>query len=146
MEQYRAWEEPEDFVLHDGKLIEFTNRAWVDILNILRGLSEGLECDIIDLNSREGTASGIIEICDGWIYGEMRWDMRDPILHQYTLKYEVGIDPKIRHSHFEITEAVLLPKDKSYIPSFVYHILRVFPESSIVSDHMCTYRHPKHAI
>lgn len=146
MEQYRAWEEPEDFVLHDGKLIEFSNRAWVDILNILRGLSEGLECDIIDLNSREGAASGIIEICDGWIYGEMRWDMRDPILHQYTLKYEVGMDPKIRHSHFEITEAVLLPIDRSYIAPIADYILKKFPRSSIMTKRICTFEYYDYAI
>ena len=138
MEQYREWEEREDYFLQGGRLTEFSNRAWVDILNILRGLSDGYECDIIDLNSREGTASGIIEVCDEWVYGEMRWDMHDPVLHQYTLKYEVGVNPKLRSSHFELTEAVLFPKDKSYIPSFVYHIQRVFPKSYITSNRIHT--------
>lgn len=145
-EHYRIWEADDDYFLHGGKLIGFSDRAWIDILNILRGLSDGLECDIIDLNSREGTASGIIEICDEWIYGEMRWDMRDPILHQYTLRYEVGVNSELRSSHFELTEAVLSPKDKSYIPSFVYHIQRVFPESSITTNHICTIGYYRRAI
>lgn len=136
-DHYRTWEEREDYFLHGGRITEFSDRAWGDILRILDGLSEGLQCDIIDLNSEEGTASGIIEVCDEWIYGEMRWDMRDPDLHQYTLKYQISVNRDLRISHFDLTEGVLLPEDKSYIPSVVYHIQRMFPEASITTNHVC---------
>lgn len=136
-DHYRVREEREDYFLHGGRITEFSDRAWGDILKILSGLSEGLECDIIDLNSREGTASGIIEVCDEWIYGEMRWDMSDPYLHQYTLKYQISVNRDLRISHFDLTEGVLLPEDKSYIPSVVYHIQRAFPEASITTNHVC---------
>lgn len=139
-EHYHAWEEREDYFLHGGRITEFSDRAWGEILRILDGLSEGLECDIIDLNSVEGTASGIIEVCDEWIYGEMRWDMRDPDIHQYTLKYQISVNRDLRISHFDLTEGVLLPEDKSYIPSVVYHIQRMFPEASITTNHVCATR------
>lgn len=145
MEQYRAWEEPEEFVLHDRKLIEFSNRAWLDILNILRGLSDGLECDIIDLNSREGTASGIIEICDGWIYGEMHWTIPSPVKHDYTLAYEIGVDASHQNSHFELVEEVLLPIDRSYIAPITDYILKKFPRSSIMTKRICTFEYYDYA-
>ena len=145
-EHYRAWEEPEDALHHSGKIIEFSNKAWVDVLNILRELSVDLSCEITDLNTRGGTASGIIEVCDKWIYGEMRWIMRDPALHEYTLTYEIGVVPSYHNNHFELTEEILLPIDKSYVPSFVDHILHTFPQSSIMSRRICTFSNYDYAI
>ena len=67
----------------------------------------------------------------------MRWDMSDPYLHQYTLKYQISVNRDLRISHFDLTEGVLLPEDKSYIPSVVYHIQRMIPEAYITTNHVC---------
>ena len=146
VDAYRLWEDPEEYLLNGGKLIEFSNKAWVDILHILRELLVDLSCEITELNTRGGTTSGIIEICDKWIYGEMRWIMRDPALHEYTLTYEIGAVPSCHNNHFELTEEVLLPIDKSYVPSMVDHILRTFPQSSIMSRRICMFSNYEHAI
>lgn len=143
---YHTLEDPEDFVLHGGKLIDFSDRAWPDVLCVLRELSVGRSCEVTNCNTRAGTASGVIEVCDKWVYGEMRWYMRDPILHKYTLRYEVGVNPLLRTSHFELTEKVLLPIDMSYIPSFVDHVLRMFPGSSIMTKRICDYERYDYAI
>lgn len=145
-EHYRAWEEPEDFELHGGKLIQFSNKAWRDVLHILRELTVDQSCNITDLNTRGGNASGIIEVCDKWIYGEMRWTMRDSTLHEYTLEYEIGVVPSYHNNHFELTEGVLLPIDTTYIPSLTDHILHTFPQSSIMAKRICTFEYYDYAI
>lgn len=144
-EHYRAWEEHTDYFLHGRNLVGFSDRAWVDILNILRGLSDGLECDIIDLNSREGTASGVIEIYDEWIYGEMRWTIPSPVRHDYTLVYEIGTDASHQNAHFELVEEVLLPIDRSYIAPIADFILKKFPRSSIMTKRICTFEYYDYA-
>ena len=137
---------PSDYYRDEDKHIEFSNQDWVNILDVLRDLSGGLFFDLSRFESSGGTAWGDIRISNRWAYGEMRWNVNDPVLHEYTLEYEIGTDASHQNSHFELVEEVLLPIDTSYIAPITDYILKKFPRSSIMVKRICTFEYYEYAI
>ena len=145
---YRAWEEyTSDRYVRDGTVIEFSNQHCMDVIDVLHDLSVDLSCTFDNLKEvGKGNARGNIIIEKGYISGDMRFDTRDPVLHEYTLEYEIGSDPSRPDAYFELTEGALLPIDKSYIPQMVDYILFKFPGASIMTRRINTFDYYTHAI
>lgn len=138
----RVWEDPVDRYFRDHTVIEFSSQVWLDVIDVLRDLSVDFSCKPDGLKEiGKGNAYGIIGINNGCVYGDMRWDIKTPILHEYTLEYEIVGDVAKPTAHFELTEAVLLPTDKSYIPQMVDYILHKFPGNSIMTKRICTFEY-----
>lgn len=143
----RVWEDPVDrYFRNDTTMMEFSSQVWLDVIDVLRDLSVDLSCKPDGLKEiGKGNAYGIIGINNGCVYGDMRWDIKAPVLHEYTLEYEIVSDAAKPTAHFELTEAVLLPVDKSYIPQMVDYILHKFPGSSIMTKRICTFEYYDYA-
>ena len=96
--------------------------------------------------SDEECNSGTIVIGKGCISGVMRFDTSDPVLHEYTLEYEIPHSASKLNAYFELTEGVLLPIDKSYIPPMIDYMLFKFPGSSIMTRRINTFDYYTYAI
>ena len=119
----------------------------MDIVDVLRDLSVDLSCEMDQLKQvGKGNAYGTIIIDKGCISGDMRFDTRDPVLHEYTLEYEIPHSASKLNAYFELTEGVLLPIDKSYIPPMIDYMLLKFPGSSIMTRRINTFDYYTHAI
>ena len=145
-EHYRAWEDREDYFTHGGKIYEFSDRNWIDVIDVLKQLSYGYYADLTDLKNGTGNTSGFFEICDGWLYGEIRWDIRDPVVHNYGLQYEIEINENFTKSYFELHEGVLLPIDTSYLPTIMDYLRFKFPGCAIMTKRIHTFDYYQHAI
>jgi hypothetical protein len=145
-EHYRGWEDREDYFTHGGKIYEISNRNWIDVIDVLKQLSYGYYCDLTDIKRGTGNTSGLIEICNGWLYGEIRWDIRDPVMHNYGLQYEIEINENFTKAYFELHEGVLLPIDTSYIPSIMDYLTFKFPGCAIMTKRIHTFDYYQYAI
>lgn len=147
-EHYRAWEEyTADRYIRDSTVIEFSNQNWMDVVDVLCDLSVDLSCEMDQLKQvGKGNAYGTIIIDKGCISGVMRFDTRDPVLHEYTLEYEIPHSASKLNAYFELTEGVLLPIDKSYIPPMIDYMLLKFPGSSIMTRRINTFDYYTYAI
>ena len=145
---YRSWEEVvADRYISDQTIINFSNQNWMDVIDILRDLSVDLSCKIDQLKQAgKGNAYGTIIIDKGCISGDMRFDTKDPVLHEYTLEYEILHSASKSNAHFELTESVLLPIDKSYIPPMIDYMRFKFPGSSIMTRRINTFDYYTYAI
>lgn len=144
----RAWEEyTADRYIRNCTVIEFSNQNWMDVVDVLRDLSVDLSSTFDTLKEvGKGDAYGSIEIGNRYISGIMRFNSRDPILHEYTLMYEICSDPSRPNAYFELTEGAFLPIDKSYIPQMVDYMLFKFPGASIMTRRINTFDYYTHAI
>lgn len=144
---YCSWEDVvADRYFGDRTIINFSNQNWMDVVDILRDLSVDLSCKIAQLKQvGKGNAYGTIIIDKGCISGDMRFDTRDPVLHEYTLEYEITHSASKSNAYFELTEEVLLPTDKSYIPPMIDYMLFKFPGSSIITRRINTFDYYTHA-
>lgn len=146
-DHYRSWEDVvADRYTSDRTIINFSNQNWMDVVDILRDLSVDLSCKIAQLKQvGKGNAYGTIIIDKGCISGDMRFYTRDLVLHEYTLEYEITHSASKSNAYFELTEEVLLPTDKSYIPPMIDYMLFKFPGSSIITRHINTFDYYTHA-
>lgn len=137
---------PSDHYHDEDKHIEFSKQDWINILDILRGLSASLSLDPNRFESNGGTAWGDIWVNNRYAHGEMHWTIPSPVRHDYTLEYQIGTDASHQNAHFELVEEVLLPIDRSYIASIADYILKKFPRSSIMTKRICTFEYYNYAI
>lgn len=147
-DHYCSWEDVvADRYISDRTIINFSNQNWMDVVDILRDLSVNLSCKIAQLKQvGKGNAYGTIIIDKGCISGEMRFDTRNPVLHEYTLEYEIPHSSSKLNAYFELTEEVLLSIDKSYIPPMIDYMLLKFPGSSITTRRINTFDYYTYAI
>lgn len=98
-------------------MMEFSSQVWLDVIDVLRDLSVDLSCKPDGLKEiGKGNAYGIIGINNGCVYGDMRWDIKAPVLHEYTLEYEIVSDAaKPIHVHEDCCIRFLFRPDRIWV-------------------------------